>query len=135
MTPHQRAELARYDAAVDAAPDQSAPYLERARFVERSGGDLPAIVADLRAYLRIDCAAQGATSPRQRLERAREDWRYLQSYRKLPEVKFWQAQVVASFLVALELSDETANWLEKAPVSWDALATLERAAAADFALR
>lgn len=134
MTPKQHAELTSYDEAVDAAPDQSAPYLERARFLERNDGDFAAIVADLRASLNAHPRNQEATSPRQHLERARENWRYLQSYRNLPEVKFWQAQAIASFLVALESSPATAAWLAARAPSWDALAVLQRAADDNFAL-
>ena len=134
LTREQRVALRRYDAEVSARPDAVAPRLNRARFLERNGGEFESIVADLRAALRLRPDPQKWRNSRQLLEECRENWAHLQSNLRIVDVRFWRARLVASFDVALELEDDTALWRTERDDSWDALAVLERAANAESPL-
>ena len=133
LTREQNLALRRYDAEVTARPDAIAPLLDRARFLERSGGEFDGIVADLRAALRLRPEPQTWRHSRGLLELCCQNWAFLQQNLRIVDVRHWRAHVVSSFEVALELETDTALWLKARGARWGALEILERAANEDFA--
>ena len=107
MTPAQIAELEQLDAAIEAAPDESKPLWNRARFWAAQRRHCERVVADVEAALRLD--QYHADSFQELVEKARTSWLYSRAEDDI--VWLSRAQAVAYCAMIVERSPDIAGWL------------------------